>query len=122
MTRRVANGPRWTTALRGFQRRHGQQSIKRLLLAEAQTHGEVNWHHSGLGVTTKGMENSEDEYMTGLELDLLLQVHRLCGYIVYSAFTTGNANVITTSTNKLKHSSSPCTIHCQALDVVDCTL
>ena len=37
--------------------------IKWLALVEAQTHGKVNRHHSGLGVTTKSMENSEEEDM-----------------------------------------------------------
>lgn len=58
---------RLTVMLCGFQRRHGQQLIKRLPPAEAQAHGEVNWHHSWLGVTTKGMENSEKEDVMGLE-------------------------------------------------------
>lgn len=71
MIQRAKAGP-WQTVswltmmLCGFQRRHGQQLIKRLALTEAQTHGEVNWHHSGLGVT-KSMENSVEEAMMGLK-------------------------------------------------------
>lgn len=53
--------------LRGFRRRRWQQLIKRLAPAEAQTHGEVNWHHSSVGVITKGMENSEEEAVMGLK-------------------------------------------------------
>lgn len=59
-------GPRWTVHRRAsgvcvFQRSHGQKLIKRLALAQAQAHGEVDGHHSGLRVTRQRMEHSEEE-------------------------------------------------------------
>lgn len=73
MTWSVKSGPRWAVGLQAaplcvFQRRHGQQLIKRLPLAEAQAHGKVNWHRSGPGVATKGVEDSEDKNMIRLDL------------------------------------------------------
>ena len=74
--RRVKAGPRQRvgrlmTVLCGFQRSHGQQLMKRLTPAEAQIFGEVKRHHGRLGVTPKGLENSENEDVTGLKLNLL---------------------------------------------------
>lgn len=68
MMGRAMAGPLWTVGLLimvllGFQGSHGQQLIKRLTLAEAQTHGQVNWHHRRLVVTTQSLENSGEQDM-----------------------------------------------------------
>lgn len=68
---RARAGPLLTVSLLilpllGFQGSHGQQLIKRLTLAEAQAHGQVDWHHGGLVVTTQSLENSVEEDTMGL--------------------------------------------------------